>query len=798
MVDEAEVLTSAPANLLAAEIQNWISLQYRSAGDQTPVSDYLYHVARKIQQIRELQLLPDASFLPFLSRVIEILVQLCPEVDRPGLINDLESLRETSSLQSGPLKVDQVSALRDATNVPTSSRTGRPATPRAGTESTASLTVDQMRRLELLLRRLETLPETTLAPTEGHLSGGELNFVAAEAIVSAASSSANAGELQELLSSMKVPGLPTAPEEILRVLARRLPDWAAPAQGESAPSTKTVEAVHKMVSLAETPQAAALRFRELVKTAADEFNQGSIGRAVTLLDLAQRMLDNNEVPVGSAAHVLDQGWILLAEDRLRDYTTDRGAHPLLQRVLRFFRDFSEEELLAELETSDERDRRRLILTLLQILGEPARDRALARLKESIKSGGTLPWYFERNLIYLLREIPRPEGQDIGPEIDTLILLAQPGCPYGTIREAVMTLGQIYDPRSSKALMATVTDLENNLLGNLDLHYDPKEVLSLLDRAVGALAVFPTREPRRRAVQHALAQKPQFGNAIIRIAPMAQQNLGEDPELVKQLIETVRSKLPLKVFGKTMSSARRSSLVSGILHILGGTDTPDVRKLLGHIVKGFPREPFAGVAQKILAALGGQGPSDEDLGATMSGDLELLSLPNLLQSLADAELTGCLTLMESGGRTKGELEFLKGKITAATTDHITGMDAVYHLLEKEEPNQFVFVRHNKNRDTGSPDESYPVLSLLLEGMRRIDEFRQAQALVPDDTQYMVTDRKPTRMTDEGDGAFLRELWQKASSGVPAIQCEKEFPVDAYRIRRCFEHWLQEGALTAKVQ
>jgi hypothetical protein len=91
-----------------------------------------------------------------------------------------------------------------------------------------------------------------------------------------------------------------------------------------------------------------------------------------------------------------------------------------------------------------------------------------------------------------------------------------------------------------------------------------------------------------------------------------------------------------------------------------------------------------------------------------------------------------------------------------------------------------------------------LQLLPEGMRRVDEFRQAEALIPEGAAYVATGKKPTRVEDEGDESFLRELWRKASSGIPAIQCEKEFPVDAYRIRRCFEHWLQEGALSAKVQ
>ncbi|GEM_PF-6538896 len=64
--------------------------------------------------------------------------------------------------------------------------------------------------------------------------------------------------------------------------------------------------------------------------------------------------------------------------------------------------------------------------------------------------------------------------------------------------------------------------------------------------------------------------------------------------------------------------------------------------------------------------------------------------------------------------------------------------------------------------------------------------------PDSWQHGPRSESPTR-TARGDDRLLRTLWQKASSGVSAGRCEAEIPVDAFRIRRYHEHWLQEGAL-----
>jgi len=796
LVDEAESLTSVPGELLAAEIQKWISYQYRSGGDETPVSDYLYHVARKVNHLRELQVLPEEQLGPFLSRVIEILVHLCPEADRSNLLSDLERLKESSSLQSGPVHVSPTSPRREngsSRDGPSAARPSTRHTPGPPGEA-AVLTMDQMRRMELLFRRLEAFQQNGAPPGGAPRPTTEKANLAAEAVISAASTASHSGELQELLSSMGVPGLPTAPEEILKLLVQRLPDWAAPPDAETVPSPKTMEAVHKVVSMADNPREAARRFGELVKAAAQEFNQGSIGRAVTLLDLAQRMLDKEEVTEAAAAPVQNQGWHLLDHTRIRDFATDRSVQPLLRRVMAFFTDLGVERLIEELEACSEREQRRLILMLLRTWGQPARDLALARLQASIKEGGVLPWFFERNLVLLLREIPRPEDVDVGPEIDALVWLSQPGGPFGTVREALITLGHIHEARAAGTLSARVADLERALLGNLELPYEPDQILSLLDRAVVALATLPQKEARRRAIQHALANRPQFGDAVARIAPLGQQDLSTDPELMTQIVGAIRAELPMKVFGRTVISSRRTARISGLLHALAGTDTPQVRQLLSDIVQGYPGEPLARQAEKVLAGLQGQKQvEEEESSATMSGDLELLSLPNLLQSIADAHLTGTLTLMDDSGRSHGVVEFLGGAVAAARAGHVEGVDAVYHLLQKMEAQRFIFVQRETGDESEGKVETHPILPILLEGMRRLDEYRQAEALVPAGARFKATDKRPSRVEGENDEEFLRDLWHRASSGVPPEQCESEIPVDAYRIRRCYEHWFQEGSL-----
>ena len=91
---------------------------------------------------------------------------------------------------------------------------------------------------------------------------------------------------------------------------------------------------------------------------------------------------------------------------------------------------------------------------------------------------------------------------------------------------------------------------------------------------------------------------------------------------------------------------------------------------------------------------------------------------------------------------------------------------------------------------------PVAPLLFEGIRRYDEFLRASALAPDESQFASTGQRPTNVEDEPNTDLVKSVWQRALNGGTPLQIEGELPVDSYRVRRLFEHWLTEGSLTIK--
>jgi hypothetical protein len=86
-------------------------------------------------------------------------------------------------------------------------------------------------------------------------------------------------------------------------------------------------------------------------------------------------------------------------------------------------------------------------------------------------------------------------------------------------------------------------------------------------------------------------------------------------------------------------------------------------------------------------------------------------------------------------------------------------------------------------------------VLFEGIRRFDEFNRAAALAPDGSRFKMGTKKPSHPEGEGDSELVRDLWRRAASGFSPEECEAELPVDRFRVRRLFDHWIAEGALEA---
>jgi len=812
--------------LIAVAIRSWVADQYRSTSGVS-IPDYLFHAAKKLHLLGELELIPHEQMDQLMTKLKPLLLSICPEADRETLAHDLENLKAADGPTSSPVEVvhrrggvagggDVGAATGGGVRPPGTvdpspsgvfampTRLGRVEAGDAGTAAVAvpAPVMEGLQRLNLLLDRLAVVPGLSGG---GMPSGAPVGFVStghdalvAEIVDEVASSAKSPAELEKQLAMLRQFGVSQLADGVLPILTRGLPDWAAPVKsGDAEPTSGAVRAMRKFVALAPDRDEIHKRFAELVRTAVEQFNTGSLGRAVTILDLADRMLESGDVDRNTSVSSIEQAFSAIDQARIRELAEREDSYSLLRRFISFFPQLDVDELVHELEHEEARDRRRFLLSLLTVHGDATRQLSLARLNDSITGNNPSPWYLERNLVHLLRTIPRPEGESVDPEIDVFVKMSEPTSPPPLVREAMTALSQVRHDRADRTLIARVAELEGALLGHNQLPHEPADVESMLDSAVTLLARSPSPAARRAVFAHGIKRQNVLGDTHGRLAKLGAHDLSDDPELVARIVKGIQDELPAKLFGVAVKTARRSRLLEGLIEALAGTDQPSVRRVLSDVSQRFPAETFGQAATRVLARLG---KSSDESGetragvASLTGDLAVFGLPNLLQNLSDSRLTGTLSLIDPDGTTFADITLVSGLVRGAQAGRLSGENAVYELFERPLPGRFVFVQEADGVDSeASTDALMPVTPLLLEGMRRYDEFVRAAALVPDDASYKGTDRKPTNVPDGGDPQLARQVWQRASVGAPPAACEAALAVDAFQIRRLYEHWVAEGSL-----
>ena len=679
-----------------------------------------------------------------------------------------------------------------------------------------------LRRFSMMMERLERAPKRPPAGTGAGIAAGAGSAAASgsapisgathggipadtelarQLLTLAALTARTSGELNAALARLQAMGLDTRSDRILGALGRNLPGWgvfapdpvAGGAPGAAPVPAAPVEALHQFVVLAEDRQEAARRFHQLIQTAIEQFNEGALAVAVTLLELGERIIAEKKVDQPIVAAVRQNGHRSLDNARLREYADRADRHLLLRKALNFFEGTRTDALLAQLWDERKRDRRHLLLGLLEVQGETAREAALARL-ENVPPvvDEVAERYYQRNLLALLRRIPRPLTEPPERELTVLTGLTSAGTPVNVLRESILALGQTRQPRAEEVLIGRLREFEDSATRVRQSPYTPEDLQILLDRVATALARFGSAQAWSAVVEHALKKQPAFGDAMARLADLGTQDISRDPEILDRLLRALRDDLPMKVFGLVLK--RRNESVLSLVRALSGTNQPAVRQVFEEIVQRYPDTEFAETASRALTAFGAP-PRPAEASPVLSGDLDLFGLPNLLQSLADSRVTGQLLLSGRDGAAMATLALEDGRIASCQSGELGGDEAMYRLFEKPTPGSFT-VRRNVPSARADGEEPREVLPLILEGLRRHDEYQQARAFVPDEAQLRSTGRRPTRPDDETDQAFLKTLWTRAAAGAVVAEIEPELKTDPYRVRRVLAHWAEEGSLAPR--
>lgn len=789
--ESLELLLRYPADLLASEIGGWVAQQQLSA----PASDYLHHAVKKVWLMGDFDLAPRDVLGAYVESLGAAVLPYCPEVDRPIL---QENLGRLPSATGGPIaaKLDllyrqegSAAQTQDTATQPAQATQAAQTAPSAGARGVV-VTQEMaagLRRLSLFLERLNPQARGATAEYRGE--------VASQFVATAAAQATTAEELQQQLEPLRALGFETGTERVFRTLAESIPGWGrlAVPEGTSAPAPAPgqIHAMQRIVALAEDPAEAAKRFRELVHAAIEQFNEGHLGRAVTIFELAERLAAENVQKVYVDA-VRQRGAEQLQTDRLRKLAERGDTRAELRKVMSFFVTLRPDALLEALDHEPRRDGRHELLALLEAHGPEARALAQARLRAALETPDSqVDPFFQRNLVYLLRVVPRPEDLDVEDEVNLVMRASGRSSPPPLVKQVIAYLSATRHEKAERALITYLHVFENMLLQPDSAAYEREEVEVLLDRTCAGLVRYGSQRAWRALVEHGLKPEARLGSTMSRLAEAGRQDLSASPDVVDRLLGALASELhpPGRL---SLVMRRKDERILCLIQALSGTQAESVHTALQAIVDGFPGQSIAEAASKALAAIAAAQKPPE---TSLSGDLELFGLPALLQTLSQSRVTGVLNLMTAQGRPEASLVLEQGQMRAAQHGKIRGEEALYQLLERPFHGTFAFLGKRELPSSVPLAPPQDVLSLVLEGTRRHDEWKRAAALVPDHVTLKPTGTPQSPLGDE-DEDFVHLVWAKATSGTGRpTDCEAAISTDAYRVRRLLAHWVEEGALAA---
>ncbi len=856
--DAVGTLLACPPELTAKAVNDWTFAQNRGVATQLSYSDCAFHCLKKIRHIGELDLIPRVAVEAFVADVATWVLEYCPEAERERFARALRHLGDgESSIAStvqylhrppgvaggpptgavggsegasiGGVPPGHVVVAVPAGTVPVVAPAASAAALTTGGHLTAAAVVappqvpadreyaQNLARMGLLMERLESqLKRVEVTGPATGLPNEMLSQFVAAAALSARSSS----ELAAQLGRLGQFGVQAPVGDLLRSIGQQLPGWVLRSPDGSGasllPKSRTMDALHRLVTMADGEQETAQRFHQLLIAAAERFNEGNLAQAASMIAVAREVVEEKRIAPAPLATILDRGARAFSEEKLAAAATKTEDHPLLHDVLSFFPALRPEALLTELQEEPKRERRQLLLAILRVHGTATREAVLTQL--DLVASRSVPddqGFFRRNLLFLLRRIPRPAEEGPHREIDHFIALASLHGPLLLVKEAIGALGGVRNERAERALETLLGQVESSLLlGAPRVPHPDSELRGLLDRLTAALAAQETKSAARIVVNHAFREESKLGPTIGRLAVLSRCDLTEDRELVETLTIALEDELPRKLF-KFVVKPRTERIVA-LIQGLSGTRASVARELLASITERFPQEAFARAAAKALAAppatasLGGlperAAPGSDGAASaaapapgsqTMSGDIDLFGLPNLLQSLATMQVSGILSLRDKDAKPLGGIRFDKGRITGSTAGRLRGDAAIYQMIEFPSPGRFSFAPSGDGLEVEAtqPEPLDPV-SLLMEGVRRHDELSLARTFVPDDMRLEPTGTKPTVPEAEGDVEFLKKLWALAVAGETALACEAAFPFDSYRTRYALAHWVEAKALRSR--
>ena len=249
---------------------------------------------------------------------------------------------------------------------------------------------------------------------------------------------------------------------------------------------------------------------------------------------------------------------------------------------------------------------------------------------------------------------------------------------------------------------------------------------------------------------------------------------------------------------------------GEMALLHGTSrSATIRVPEEAVVLRLPREAFeelqryfpevtTEVTEVINRRLSGKLPYQSPV---LQGNLTFFDLPTVIQTIVNSRQTGTLSLRGRAGKLVAQVDFQQGKLVHASFMHLSGEQAFYELLSRNEPLDFVFAGQRELPPGAPVDRSLTSTEptvLLLEAARRTDQLAKLlQTVGWPDAVFLQNAEHPEWSKLEGDGpAVARKIWLLLEVGLSVRQLTEKLQYDRFMVLSTLEEMRQWGVIRAK--
>jgi len=181
------------------------------------------------------------------------------------------------------------------------------------------------------------------------------------------------------------------------------------------------------------------------------------------------------------------------------------------------------------------------------------------------------------------------------------------------------------------------------------------------------------------------------------------------------------------------------------------------------------------------------------GQELSGSLEYFDPSTLIQTLAQSDRTGLLTIVGGNEQTLAEIYIEEGEVCDARLGHLKGAEAFYQVFQSSNGKAFTFKVGDLDRIGQEDRIPHGTMALLFEANRLHDELNRLKKGLPDVNRIFPPKVQEFSWNDEATAPLAEEIWDLIVQGNPLSFILDEVPVSHYAVYSIVSQMLDKGQI-----